>query len=102
MLFFAALFPYFALTGDDTPANSRRTGCLLPPTCLALGTVSFAEFEDSGEVRLASPCFRCFLVCSVVVVVVVVVVVLLAVIPKQHRQFFGNVTKFASSLPARI
>ncbi|CAN0021601.1 unnamed protein product [Pylaiella littoralis] len=49
MLFFVALFPYFALTSDATPASSRRAGCLLPPTCLALGTLAFAEFEDSGE-----------------------------------------------------
>ncbi|CAN0481151.1 unnamed protein product, partial [Hapterophycus canaliculatus] len=45
MLFFVALFPYFALEADDTPAASRRLGCLLPPTCLALGTVAFTEFE---------------------------------------------------------
>lgn len=47
-----ALFPYFALQADNTPASSRRAGCLLPPTCLALGTVAFAEFEDSTEVTL--------------------------------------------------
>lgn len=50
MLFFVALFPYFVLQGADTLATSRRWGCLLPPTCLALGTVAFSEFEDSGEV----------------------------------------------------
>lgn len=48
--FFVVLFPYFALTGDDVPASARRAGCLLPPTCLALGTLPFVEFEDSGEV----------------------------------------------------
>ncbi|CAM9405596.1 unnamed protein product, partial [Scytosiphon promiscuus] len=49
LLFFIALFPYFSLEADDTSAASRRLGCLLPPTCLALGTVAFTEYEDSGE-----------------------------------------------------
>ncbi|CAM9263174.1 unnamed protein product [Hapterophycus canaliculatus] len=49
IVFFVALFPYFVLTADGTPASSRRWACLLPPTCLALGTLAFAEFEDSGE-----------------------------------------------------
>ncbi|CAN0169452.1 unnamed protein product, partial [Ectocarpus fasciculatus] len=49
MLFFVSLFPYFAVQSDDTSANDRRLACLLPPTCLALGTISFSEFEDSGE-----------------------------------------------------
>lgn len=51
LLFFVALFPYFFLTGDSSTANARRAGCLLPPTCLALGTVVFVEYEDSGEVH---------------------------------------------------
>lgn len=50
MVFFVALFPFFALTGDDVTPSSRRAGCLLPPTCLALGTIPFTEYEDSGEV----------------------------------------------------
>lgn len=50
MIFFLCLFPYFAVEPNDTPAGSRRAACLLPPTCLALGTLAFAEFEDSGEV----------------------------------------------------
>ncbi|CAN0116974.1 unnamed protein product, partial [Discosporangium mesarthrocarpum] len=49
MAFFVALFPYFSVSSNDTPAADRRAACLLPPTCLALGTVSFSEFEDSGE-----------------------------------------------------
>ncbi|CAM9216529.1 unnamed protein product, partial [Ectocarpus fasciculatus] len=49
LCFFVALFPYFVLVTNGTPASHRRGGCLLPPTCLALGTVAFAEFEDSGE-----------------------------------------------------
>lgn len=53
MLFFVALFPYFAISSDDTAASARRAGCLLPPTCLALGTVAFSEFEDSGEVKFS-------------------------------------------------
>ncbi|CAN0443024.1 unnamed protein product, partial [Laminaria digitata] len=47
--FFVALFPYFALDGNAVTGSARRAGCLLPPTCLALGTLAFAEFEDSGE-----------------------------------------------------
>ncbi|CAN0381436.1 unnamed protein product, partial [Laminaria digitata] len=43
--FFVALFPYFALTNDDVAPSARRAGCLLPPTCLALGTLAFTEFE---------------------------------------------------------
>lgn len=57
MLFFVALFPFFVLQGADTPASSRRWGCLLPPTCLALGTVAFSEFEDSGEVGVTTVLF---------------------------------------------
>ncbi|CAM9541397.1 unnamed protein product [Ascophyllum nodosum] len=49
LAFFVALFPYFAVSSDNTDAGSRRAACLLPPTCLALGTLSFAEYEDSGE-----------------------------------------------------
>ncbi len=55
-MFFVALFPYFFLESDSTPASSRRAGCLLPPTCLALGTLAFAEFEDSGEVGVVLRC----------------------------------------------
>ena len=65
MLFFVALFPYFALEGQGISASSRRAGCLLPPTCLALGTLAFAEFEDSGEV---GRCFICSCFCGAVVV----------------------------------
>lgn len=63
LVFFIALFPYFAISGDDVSAGSRRAGCLLPPTCLALGTVAFSEFEDSGEVSvgLRVPLIRSFL-----------------------------------------
>eukprot|EP00903_Cladosiphon_okamuranus_P008962 g8576.t1 len=49
MVFFISLFPFFAVEPSDTPAGSRRAACLLPPTCLALGTVAFSEYEDSGE-----------------------------------------------------
>lgn len=74
MLFFVALFPFFVLEGADTPASSRRWGCLLPPTCLALGTVAFSEFEDSGEVGVVAVLFggrrRGQLVATAAVVVV--------------------------------
>lgn len=60
-MFFVALFPYFALEGDGTSAGARRAGCLLPPTCLALGTLAFAEYEDSGEVRYVTSVFSCFI-----------------------------------------
>eukprot|EP00903_Cladosiphon_okamuranus_P016293 g15025.t1 len=53
MVFFVALLPFFAFQTDDTPAGSRRAGCLLPPTCLALGTLAFLEYKDSGEVVVA-------------------------------------------------
>ena len=53
MVFFICLFPYFAVEPNGTPASSRRAACLLPPTCLALGTLAFAEFEDSGEVNVS-------------------------------------------------
>ena len=52
LVFFIALFPYFAVSDDDTDASSRRAACLLPPTCLALGTLTFTEYEDSGEVTI--------------------------------------------------
>lgn len=59
MVFFIALFPFFSISGDDVSPSSRRAGCLLPPTCLALGTMAFTEYEDSGEV-LTQP-MRCML-----------------------------------------
>ncbi|CAM9958417.1 unnamed protein product, partial [Discosporangium mesarthrocarpum] len=49
MAFFVALFPFFAVSSNDTAPANRRAACLLPPTCLALGTIAFTEFEDSGE-----------------------------------------------------
>lgn len=56
ILFFAALFPYFAVDQDGVSSNQRRAACLLPPTCLALGTVPLREFEDSGVVRMFLYC----------------------------------------------
>ncbi len=50
--FFVALFPYFAVDSEGSSTNQRRAACLLPPTCLALGTVPLVEFEDSGVVRV--------------------------------------------------
>lgn len=54
LLFFVALFPYFAVDKEGVSANSRRAACLLPPTCLALGTLPLTEFEDAGVVGSAS------------------------------------------------
>ncbi|CAM9259808.1 unnamed protein product [Ectocarpus sp. 4 AP-2014] len=49
LLFFFALFPYFAVSDKEgITANQRRAACLLPSTCLALGTVPLVEFEDAG------------------------------------------------------
>ena len=59
LAFFIALFPYFAVSSDDTDAGSRRAACLLTPTCLALGTLSFSEYEDSGEVLLRCVALHC-------------------------------------------
>ena len=56
ILFFAALFPYFAVDQDGVSSNQRRAACLLPPTCLALGTVPLREFEDSGVVSMFLYC----------------------------------------------
>lgn len=51
LLFFVALFPYFAVSDKEgVTANQRRAACLLPSTCLALGTVPLVEFEDAGVV----------------------------------------------------
>ncbi|CAN0348380.1 unnamed protein product [Pylaiella littoralis] len=48
LMFFVALFPYFAVDQEGVTVNQRRAACLLPPTCLALGTIPLTEFEDSG------------------------------------------------------
>jgi ATP-binding cassette, subfamily A (ABC1), member 3 len=45
VLFFAAFFPYYALTGAGTGTAAKAAACLLAPTCLGLGSDVIAAFE---------------------------------------------------------
>lgn len=45
VLFFAAFFPYYALTGPGTGTGAKAAACLLAPTCLGLGSDVLAAFE---------------------------------------------------------
>ncbi|CAM9360676.1 unnamed protein product [Chrysoparadoxa australica] len=48
VIFFMSLFPYFAVDTDGTSASARLAACVFPPTCLAVGTLPFIDYEDSG------------------------------------------------------
>lgn len=45
MLFFAAFFVYYAVTGPSTSTTAKTFACLLAPTCLGLGSDVIAAFE---------------------------------------------------------
>mmetsp|Transcript_6325 Transcript_6325/g.7912 ORF Transcript_6325/g.7912 Transcript_6325/m.7912 type:complete len:1988 (-) Transcript_6325:343-6306(-) len=46
MAFFASLFPYF---GVSSGTNAQKTAtCLLPASCLAIGTDAFSAYEDAS------------------------------------------------------
>ncbi len=47
MVFFVSVFPYFAVNGD-TSNSSILAICILPASCLAIGTIPLSTYEDSG------------------------------------------------------
>ncbi len=47
MAFFVSLFPFFAVT-NTTPTSALVGMCILPASCLAIGTLPLATYEDAG------------------------------------------------------
>lgn len=45
MIFFAAYFPYYAVNDPQFSTSSKTAACLLAPTCFALGSEVFADYE---------------------------------------------------------
>lgn len=48
LIFFASVFPFYAVNKDGTTGGARVAACLLPSTCYAVSTLPFAQFETNG------------------------------------------------------
>jgi len=48
LFFFSSVFPYFAVNDSEADPTVKAITCLLPATCLALGTDAFVIFEDAA------------------------------------------------------
>lgn len=52
VIFFAAFFPYYYVGGEaQTEVSTKTWASLLAPTCLALGSDTFAAFEGGAYIR---------------------------------------------------